>query len=245
MLIIPRITGLKPRRGVAAQIYNSTWPGQIQICYEGCLMIQWAGWGALRRPRHHPVGRGKKRSMAIGMLPEIVGGKPDRALMGICSPGRFIPNRDGVDLQASFSLLHADGSPSSPTKAKKKVTSGELHYQKGMLHFHAYSLDLPRDIRLRRFALQRKKQTIHFLHFSAPSSSMIRFPRHLHPTSPPGYRQSQITHPGHELLRRRMDIVLSLPLLPQRIFSPICPQRHTPHAQSTDRQWIREQRYIH
>ncbi|KAF8471816.1 WD40-repeat-containing domain protein [Kalaharituber pfeilii] len=43
---------------------------------------------------------------------------------------RFIPNRDGVDLQASYSLLHAEGSPSSPTKPKKKVASGELQYQK-------------------------------------------------------------------------------------------------------------------
>lgn len=45
---------------------------------------------------------------------------------------RFIPNREGVDLQASYSLLHADGSPSTPTKPKKRTPHGELHFQKSM-----------------------------------------------------------------------------------------------------------------
>lgn len=58
---------------------------------------------------------------------------------------RFIPNRDGVDLQASYSLLHAEGSPSTPTKPKKKVASGELQYQKGMYEMNFLSLGiLPR-----------------------------------------------------------------------------------------------------
>lgn len=45
---------------------------------------------------------------------------------------RFIPNREGVDLQASYSLLHADGSPSTPAKPKKRTPHGELHFQKSM-----------------------------------------------------------------------------------------------------------------
>ncbi len=47
---------------------------------------------------------------------------------------RFIPNREGQDLQASFSLLHDEGSPATPTKAKKRTPHGELHFQKSEFH---------------------------------------------------------------------------------------------------------------
>jgi cell division cycle 20-like protein 1 (cofactor of APC complex) len=43
---------------------------------------------------------------------------------------RFIPNREGQDLQASFSLLHEEGSPATPPKAKKRTPQGEIHFQK-------------------------------------------------------------------------------------------------------------------
>lgn len=43
---------------------------------------------------------------------------------------RFIPNREGQDLQASFSLLHDDASPATPSKIKKRTPHGELHFQK-------------------------------------------------------------------------------------------------------------------
>lgn len=42
----------------------------------------------------------------------------------------FIPTRSGQDLQASFSLLHEDGSPSTPSGQKKRTPHGELHFQK-------------------------------------------------------------------------------------------------------------------
>ncbi|KAF2141940.1 uncharacterized protein K452DRAFT_308360 [Aplosporella prunicola CBS 121167] len=42
---------------------------------------------------------------------------------------RFIPNRSGVDLTASFSLLHDDGSPATPSKTKR-TPHNELHFQK-------------------------------------------------------------------------------------------------------------------
>lgn len=48
-------------------------------------------------------------------------------------PRRFIPNRDGQDLQASFSLLHDDASPATPSKAKRRTPHGELHFQKSEL----------------------------------------------------------------------------------------------------------------
>jgi hypothetical protein len=43
---------------------------------------------------------------------------------------RFIPNREGQDLQASFSLLHEDGCPATPSKVKRRAPHGELHFQK-------------------------------------------------------------------------------------------------------------------
>ncbi|QUC22118.1 uncharacterized protein UV8b_06359 [Ustilaginoidea virens] len=43
---------------------------------------------------------------------------------------RFIPTRSGQDLQASFSLLHEDGSPTTPSRQKKRTPHGELHFQK-------------------------------------------------------------------------------------------------------------------
>lgn len=55
--------------------------------------------------------------------------KPDMLI------SRFIPNRDGQDLQASFSLLHDDGSPATPTKAKKRTPHGDLHFQRSTCLF--------------------------------------------------------------------------------------------------------------
>ncbi|KAF2089259.1 WD domain-containing protein [Saccharata proteae CBS 121410] len=43
---------------------------------------------------------------------------------------RFIPNRSGQDFTASFSLLHEDGSPATPTKTTKRTPHTELHFQK-------------------------------------------------------------------------------------------------------------------
>ncbi|OQD76849.1 hypothetical protein PENDEC_c003G05674 [Penicillium decumbens] len=43
---------------------------------------------------------------------------------------RFIPNRDGQDLQATYSLLHEDGCPSTPSKSKRRAPHSELHFQK-------------------------------------------------------------------------------------------------------------------
>lgn len=43
---------------------------------------------------------------------------------------RFIPNREGQDLQATYSLLHEDGCPSTPSKTKKRTPHSELHFQK-------------------------------------------------------------------------------------------------------------------
>jgi hypothetical protein len=55
----------------------------------------------------------------------------------------FIPNREGQDLQASFSLLHDDGSPSTPSsRTKRRPANGELHFQKSESECSEYRLDL-------------------------------------------------------------------------------------------------------
>ena len=53
---------------------------------------------------------------------------------------RFIPNREGQDLQASFNLMHEEGSPSTPSKAKKRTPHGELHFQKSKTTFEIETL---------------------------------------------------------------------------------------------------------
>lgn len=42
----------------------------------------------------------------------------------------FIPNREGQDFTASYSLLHDEGSPATPSRSKKRAPHGELHFQR-------------------------------------------------------------------------------------------------------------------
>nr|POE77554.1 fizzy-related protein like [Quercus suber] len=58
------------------------------------------------------------------------GGSPSRKRQKVQQGGdRFIPNRSGQDLQASYTLLHEDGSPATPSRVNKKMPS-DLHFQK-------------------------------------------------------------------------------------------------------------------
>ncbi|KAI9771836.1 MAG: substrate-specific activator of APC-dependent proteolysis [Geoglossum simile] len=65
------------------------------------------------------------------------GGSPSRKRQRVYGD-RFIPNREGQDLQASFSLLHDDGSPSTPSRSKKRTPHGELHFQRSTKPSGAY-----------------------------------------------------------------------------------------------------------
>ncbi|KAI9657575.1 MAG: substrate-specific activator of APC-dependent proteolysis [Trizodia sp. TS-e1964] len=56
------------------------------------------------------------------------GGSPSRKRQRVYGD-RFIPNREGQDLSASYSLLHDDGLPATPSR-KKRTPQGELHFQK-------------------------------------------------------------------------------------------------------------------
>lgn len=61
----------------------------------------------------------------MSVLPEVL-------VRDFANDPRFIPNREGQDLQATYSLLHEDGCPSTPSKSKRRIPHGELHFQKGM-----------------------------------------------------------------------------------------------------------------
>jgi hypothetical protein len=61
-------------------------------------------------------------------------------------------------LQASFSLLHDDGSPATPSRTKKRTPHGEIHFQKSKSPLKPAS-----GVKLR--SIQRKKQIGLSLHF--------------------------------------------------------------------------------
>lgn len=54
---------------------------------------------------------------------------PSRKRQKVQASDRFIPNRAGQDLSASYSLLHEDGSPATPSRQRKK-TPGEMQFHK-------------------------------------------------------------------------------------------------------------------
>lgn len=59
---------------------------------------------------------------------------------------RFIPNRDGQDLQASYSLLPDGGSPATPSRSRRKAPHSELHFQKTEEANHTYEQVLRNEL---------------------------------------------------------------------------------------------------
>ncbi|MCJ1478475.1 substrate-specific activator of APC-dependent proteolysis [Lambiella insularis] len=57
------------------------------------------------------------------------GGSPSRKRPRLYAD-RFIPDRHGQDLQANFSLLPDEASPTTPSRSKRRPANGELHFQK-------------------------------------------------------------------------------------------------------------------
>jgi cell division cycle 20-like protein 1, cofactor of APC complex len=86
---------------------------------------------------------------------------------------RFIPNREGQDLQASFSLLHEDGSPATPSKIKKRTPQGELHYQKSECRHPHYRVPFPSSLTDNMFN-QQLRRPIAPSHPSYALSSLTR-----------------------------------------------------------------------
>ncbi|KAK7612284.1 WD40-repeat-containing domain protein [Phyllosticta paracitricarpa] len=56
-------------------------------------------------------------------------GSPSRKRQRVYAD-RFIPNRSGQDFPASFSLMHEDGSPATPSKSTKRTPHNDIHFQK-------------------------------------------------------------------------------------------------------------------
>ncbi|KAJ9142643.1 WD repeat domain-containing protein [Pleurostoma richardsiae] len=75
------------------------------------------------------VDQALRREIGRTQRASTPGGSPHRKRQRI-NGDRFIPTRSGQDLQASFSLLHEDGSPATPSRQKKRTPHGELHFQR-------------------------------------------------------------------------------------------------------------------
>ncbi|KAL1883004.1 hypothetical protein VTK73DRAFT_526 [Phialemonium thermophilum] len=75
------------------------------------------------------VDHALRREISRQQRESTPGSSPHRKRQRI-NGDRFIPSRSGQDLQASFSLLHEDGSPATPSRQKKRIPQGDLHFQK-------------------------------------------------------------------------------------------------------------------
>ncbi|RYP20075.1 hypothetical protein DL765_003001 [Monosporascus sp. GIB2] len=75
------------------------------------------------------LSRALSREFSADRRESTPGASPSRKRQRI-NGDRFIPSRSGQDLQASFSLLHDEGSPATPSKQKKRTPHGELHFQR-------------------------------------------------------------------------------------------------------------------
>ncbi|KAF2721861.1 WD40 repeat-like protein [Polychaeton citri CBS 116435] len=89
-----------------------------------------------QRSGSEPVNAGQlgkllKEVQETGRRSITPGGSPSRKRQKMQqSDDRFIPNRSGQDLPASYNLLHEDGSPATPSKGHRKGASIETHLQK-------------------------------------------------------------------------------------------------------------------
>lgn len=73
--------------------------------------------------------RALSRELSVDRRDSAPAASPSRKRQRI-NGDRFIPSRSGQDLQASFSLLHEEGSPATPSRQKKRTPHGELHFQR-------------------------------------------------------------------------------------------------------------------
>ncbi|KAK8031665.1 WD repeat domain-containing protein [Apiospora arundinis] len=75
------------------------------------------------------LSRALSRELSADRRDSVPAASPSRKRQRI-NGDRFIPSRSGQDLQASFSLLHEEGSPATPSRQKKRTPHGELHFQR-------------------------------------------------------------------------------------------------------------------
>ncbi|KAK4900408.1 substrate-specific activator of APC-dependent proteolysis [Elasticomyces elasticus] len=79
---------------------------------------------ALNKALQHVEEAGRPRSLTPTGSPS----RKRQKMQGAGGGDRFIPNRAGQDLQASYSLLHDDGSPATPSRHKRAPS--DMHFQK-------------------------------------------------------------------------------------------------------------------
>ncbi|KAK5111121.1 hypothetical protein LTR62_005320 [Meristemomyces frigidus] len=97
---------------------------------------------------------------------------------------RFIPNRAGQDLQASYSLLHADGSPATPSRGHRKAPS-DLHFQKreanrtysNLLRSEMFDNEIPQAVAQQHESSTSRAQT-------PPTNGVVVSGQHLTPSTP-------------------------------------------------------------
>ncbi|KAL9113443.1 MAG: hypothetical protein Q9227_002484 [Pyrenula ochraceoflavens] len=76
------------------------------------------------------LSRKLKEMESAGRQRELTPGRsPSRKRQRVYGD-RFIPNREGQDLPASYQLLHDDGSPATPSRSKKRNPHGEINMQR-------------------------------------------------------------------------------------------------------------------
>lgn len=89
---------------------------------------------------HHRADSEPVDALALSQaLHNVEHGPPSRERTPVGSPSRkrqrvygdrFIPQREGRDLHAAFSLIPDLNSPATPSKNKRRIPHGELHYQR-------------------------------------------------------------------------------------------------------------------
>lgn len=149
------------------------------------------------------------------------------SLLLLTNASRFIPNRDGQDLQAGFSLLHEDGCPSTPSKTKKKSTHGEIHSQKSK-SWHDHYMPSPCLL----LHLQRRRPIGRTLGYFETNSSALPFlsPTYIlshliqSPAVPASLGISALIPLSHIRLLCLYPRLASLLPPPARIYFPIHPQ---------------------
>lgn len=117
---------------------------------------------ALNRALRQVEEAGKRREVTPS-------GSPSRKRQKVNSSvgDRFIPNRVGQDLPASYNLLHEDGSPATPSKPHKRNASSEIHFQKreanrtysSLLRSEMFDGEVPQSIPQRDMASGSKAKT--------------------------------------------------------------------------------------
>jgi cell division cycle 20-like protein 1, cofactor of APC complex len=106
---------------------------------------------------------------------------------------RFIPNRSGQDLHASFSLLHEDGSPATPSsRSARRSAHNELNFQKSTFYQLHQCKDNPTDFKAAEEANRTYSAVLRQEMFESTVPQVL--PQSLSPTDSAHLRNSGRSH---------------------------------------------------